>query len=731
MGNWLAMINESFGMEMYSSTTPYYSNVDASDPFFATVQIAVEWDVINPQKDKIDVNKDITWKQALITLVNVGKFVSDDKNDDEKIEYAIEHFDKSIRKYWLKRTIEVSKALELLTTAQSQWVSREYDTVEEVEFKDGVLDLTDQDIDYVMDGDTIIMPETAADIESGDLFVLGAKEGAPTANAHKATSVRKEDGNLIIDTSDDDNLDLDDLVDNLELSGTIVPKMENAIVYDGNGNVISVGDQATIPSNKRSNVMAVGGKSVSKTFDVNGYEVTLKYNLSGDANFSVKITKKLSDDLNLINEVSIDSLKLTHDFSLGRRYALLKFDYQTSETMSAEYSGTPVDLVFGPDNNRNTGLKNFKENLANSYFKGKDSKGTGAKTVKICSVTLANGWVARVCLDVEFVVRVDGTFTIKLTQSGSKGIEYSKGNIRSIKTEKTDRDIQIKAKIETTLSIGPAIYAIGLKKRILGFGFENGVGIDVDMKFNIADSMMHRIEILGASLPPERCESVISASLTEDAMEIKALARANGGTYETELDIVPLKVYSCVEIGAYGIGKLKLSDSYVAKWLGDKIKPIEMPWNDKTICTWHIDNFDWANSKLVWGENPGNLCSFEFIDFEGIEEEEKEETEEETEDDESYMTGNNISLSTMVIVVDPGETYQLRITALPEGYSSDDIVFSCDSESIASVSNSGFITTADSGTAIITAMTKDGVYKTYCSLTVRANTPSGGGVNWD
>lgn len=54
--------------------------------------------------------------------------------------------------------------------------------------------------------------------------------------------------------------------------------------------------------------------------------------------------------------------------------------------------------------------------------------------------------VARVCLDVNFVVKVDGSFEITITNHDSKGIEYKNNNIRFINMSDKDIDISAKAK---------------------------------------------------------------------------------------------------------------------------------------------------------------------------------------------------------------------------------------------------------------------------------------------
>ena len=43
MGQWLALISDSFGMQSYTNEEPYFENVKSNDAAFAYFQMAAEW----------------------------------------------------------------------------------------------------------------------------------------------------------------------------------------------------------------------------------------------------------------------------------------------------------------------------------------------------------------------------------------------------------------------------------------------------------------------------------------------------------------------------------------------------------------------------------------------------------------------------------------------------------------------------------------------------------------
>lgn len=83
--------------------------------------------------------------------------------------------------------------------------------------------------------------------------------------------------------------------------------------------------------------------------------------------------------------------------------------------------------------------------------------------------------------------------------------------------------------------------------------------------------------------------------------------------------------------------------------------------------------------------------------------------------------GGYLSLSSMYIVLDEGTTSSISPATLPEGYSVQDITYSSNRSSIASVDGSGVIYANHEGDAIISMQTTDGKYTSYCAVHVSAD----------
>ena len=415
IGQWLMMVDEAFGMQSYTSDEPYFSNVKSDNPYFAAVQIAAEWDVIDKEKS-LDVNEELTWKDALITLTNVGNFTDIEASDDEKINYAIENFDNSIRSYWMNRVITPEKAVSLLSVAQKMWANREYDhIIEEVTYKEGVVDLTKGSAkidDYSTEDNVVkISKNDNINLKPGDTYVLPQTLNNPFVQVNKVESITSDE-NYIYITNSTDELTIEDIAQDIEIEETFVPTAENSVIYDGNGQVISVGSSVVPQSQRNSNDFSiepmvakntndyeiiplydVQAPKQKHTFTVGDWKINLEYKLNGALDFGVEVetpnllTKKYqkehpSQEITVSASAKINNLKITNDvdYKLFKlKSATLKVDYEQELSGELKFSGKPVNKLYAPEY-QNYGdaadkwKQNFTKNWANSVWKDADAE---------------------------------------------------------------------------------------------------------------------------------------------------------------------------------------------------------------------------------------------------------------------------------------------------------------------------------------------------------------------
>lgn len=747
MGAWLSMINQAFGMDSYLEEKPFFPNIDEKNPYFGAVQIAAEWGVVDSTQ-KLDANKKITWQDALLTLVNVGGFVSESASEEEKINYAIEHFDPSIRKYWMKRTISGEKATALLSAAQEQWATRTYDEhIEEIAYAEGVKDFSASENlveNYqVLENSVIAIPKAEnIEIAAGEVFVLPGNAQTMGTTAYKAESVESDDQYLYIKI-DEDELELTDIAEEIYVQNTFTPTVENSVVYDGNGNILSVGSNL-VASQGDAGVHLLGntgvyqtGTKASHTFKIpsgkkgKDFEVSLSYDLNGEFDLSASVsTPNLLDseetELKLEAGFEISKLKVTNKIDykwFELKEASLRVDYEAKVEGGATLSKKPIDKVLAPAKQNYPGgfFRNFKD-LA---LKDKNAKGVGAKTIKLMSINVFEGGVARVCLDVKLVLELEGSIKLILTESGAKGLEYKKGNLRSINTSDKDFDGQLKGKIELIGSIGPALYVTGLKKAILGVAVGVGVGAEFSYTVHFADQENHLLETSNTSeVMPDMDELFDSLDMYTDAETIRQIAEAQGCTYTNETSgEFKVDINRCLNIQIYLIIQVGLSTgTYAEEILGQSVK---VSWKTtKNLAGVHVENGDFikgfSNMALGFNADAADQCTMKFTPFDKVEETTVSESDatEETNEHLNIPSGDTIVLGEVMTTMNIGEKYYFIIKQIPEGYSTKDLTCSTSDEQIVKINEDGVAVATGQGSVVVTVNTKDNKYSAYMAITV-------------
>lgn len=747
MGEWLYYIANYFGMESYINETPFFANVPQNDEFFAYFQMAAEWEILTPNGD-VTSSTPVKWKDALVQTVNACGAMENEAEDEDKINYAISTFDNSIRKYWMNRCIKTEDALVLLANAQNFWANRKYaESVEKIELSDNVKDLAKSSFQKL--DDSTILINSNDNLNVGDIVCVNDSNGEEEKEYRRIESLSDSENGRVVTTSSD--LELEDVYKEISITDTVSPTLANTVIYSGDGTLAYSGGQVPTnvndtgdvkidnlvysPNNNYKSDNCLDG-SFSQTFKMSGYEISYSLDNSGKLGVTVKSKAELDEngkknlEASLGFEVSDINITKDFDWSLfgGLKSAMLKVDYQTKSSFGIKYTAKS-EKVAAPEYSNGNGkfLTNFKRAII------KDSKASGAKTVAskktipICKLNIYSAGIAKVCLDVRLVFSAEGSISISLTENGSKGVEYKNKNVRFIKVTNKSVDGEIKAKLEATVGFGPALYVIGLKKKLVGIEVQVGAGVVASLKGHLADFQMHLIEEADFNeFSPEDLSSILSSDLgiSANVGDIKAIAESRGGVFETNLLDVPLHIDTCLDISLYIILKLGVTDeSYLVDFVGDKVNLSVDILNEKNckLINYHVDNFDFKNGVLsLTSDASEDHCTLKYVPFDSATDE-TVANEDITERNDSVTVGEVLTMSTMNINLDEGQEYLISITQLPKGYTIDDIIYKTKDSKVASVNSQGVIHASQSGSTIVYAETKDGKYKAFASVIVQTS----------
>lgn len=735
IGQWLGMINTAFGMESFTNDEPYISTIGKNDEYFNTVQIAAEWEVID-ENQVINPRETLKWKDALVTLINAGDFISKKATDTQRIDYAINNFDKNIRTYWMDRYIDVASATNLLIIAQEKWANRTYDTpVEKVQYSKQVKDMSGSDIKVVQDNPSenklILSGEGASKISEGEVFVLPSTNNSLSPKGYKAERIVKENGVTTIETGE--IKELGDFVDELYIENTFSPDLTQAEIYDGNGKLVrtqgnvipqayNLNEEPKIvnllaTSNLNGNIVPLADKT-DFSFETESCKVNVSIKSDG---LSAKIEVPFSENWKGYYEVELSNFKVTNkiDYSWFTLHsAEVKVDYTTKNSIGINREILKKEAVFAPKWSNGNGK--FLTNLKKSVWKNnKNSK--GAKIIKLGSINIASIGVASFSVDVIAKLNVDGSLEVSCTETGCKGIEYKDGNCRIINTSDKDTDVKFRCNAEGTVSITPTVNAFGFA--VIGFKGEVGLGAESSATLHLVDPDNHLLEEISTSdIAPEAYEETTPIGLSADVEEIKKLANLQGGTYEKETNNVNLHLDTCIDINVYFILKIGIEETTMAGKLLNGIN-ITKEWeicgsNNSKICNLHIENFDFISAfKNISFFTDKDQCTQKYKPFEGESETDSKEKNKD-QNNKKVSFGEVLTISSMKEILMPNKESTISVVQLPKGYELKDVIYNSSDMNIVSVDKNGVITGRSEGSTTIVVSTKDRKYSCACSVTV-------------
>lgn len=776
MGQWLALIADSFGMENYLEEEPFFKNVNQGSEYFYAFQTAAEWGILAPS-DEIQATTPVTWKDVLVSLVNAGEFLNDGASDEEKIEYAVNHFDNTIRSYWSDRKIGLADAVRLLDIAQKMWADRKYDDSEKIEqyaFADEVMDFTQSEsLKYMNDGENrILIPyDEVKDLQEGMVYALPANE-ENNVSMNRVKSIEVVDGIAVIENDDTfSEKDAEECIQEVRVRETEQLDFSKITgIYDEYGNPIAIErDDSSVENTSDTLENLVAGSLVYRDDeDMSAEQTGLFDSLKGsikfktpDGKFDISI-KGTSDGLSveatrdfkkidnryrsernqIYGKTSFGNVQVTKDidYKWGKlRAATLKLDFEQklefgTKTSRESRIGKPLEEGKYGKQYLKTVIKEYKNAIQEFSKEMRNSK--CHEDIYICRISIWTVGVASVDFIVKGRITAEGDFKIVVECASSNGIEYKDGHLRYIKTKEIKNcDFVAEGKAEMLVCPGIDV-KLFWKINVAELIVEVGTGVSEKMTMHLFDEEGHELYSETASIAVESANELNEEMNTVSAEDIREVALENGGdwkNYKPEAEVSLMKGI-CLEWKLYPVLRIKLDDSSLVGELAKKMKmnlSLDVLGEKTTRAKGHIDFPNNLQDMLENGVTASKLlginaeCTYSYTPWDKAEEKlESAEAGEDTLqdsilDNEAKLQANNLQLSTIRIFLEPGQTQEIKITNLPVGYELSDIEVEVEDKDIAGFSiRDGVVIGKKEGITKIIVRTKDKKYTAYCAISV-------------
>ena len=397
--------------------------------------------------------------------------------------------------------------------------------------------------------------------------------------------------------------------------------------------------------------------SKNHVFNTDGFRVSYTLNTSG---IDVHVSKN-ENGMNVYVDVSINNVnpKLKwHSKEDDLKNCLFNVSFNSTEKLGVSTGKY-----------RNYHLK-FKDLDSSSFKSLLDSMVEPAKdeleaTIPICKIKTPIPNVPTAFLNLDLLIKLyaSGKAEFVLYNKHNLGFETKNGQIRYINDNTHDLNGIIQASAKAALGINLGLEAAGMK--LADAELDGGIK-------GVLKATLHLYEDDG------------SMKSTESDVSYSALM-------EIAQDNPDVKV--CGDISLYWMLDLIINTSRTKMNKMGFTRTFNILDDDNQVFgnLHHIENGHFVEKCTRTGRAPKNTTEF--------------------------TKSNRIVLDSYAEVLKKGETYQIIVKALPDGYSTKDLVYSSSDPSIATVSN-GLITAIEPGSARIKVQTSDGKHDSLVNILV-------------
>ena len=330
VGQFLTKTADAFGMANYTTTEPYFDNIDSDNTYYEVVQMAGDRDAFT-EYSSLSPEDDITQEMAALILVNVSDLdeYSEASSDvrirnkskllnEEKIKVAVSNglfelssFDSSFSK---NKELSEQEATEAIEKAVSLWADRHYENKLEYEVAEGVIDLSL--------GDDAISPDDFSYVPNPDNVSNNISENG--------------DNNF----SDESEAPVDDVILSAELSKQILSStgtdnsdssnLESITLPDGT--VLSQGDTYLLPATDDSSMQAFIVDEITtdgEQIKISNSSVPDVATDTGDENILISDVFNSLEQMGTINAEEMDLTQYAITDGLGNKLQWAEDDIET------------------------------------------------------------------------------------------------------------------------------------------------------------------------------------------------------------------------------------------------------------------------------------------------------------------------------------------------------------------------------------------------------------------
>ena len=470
---WIQMLSNAFSMNEYQETEPYYSDVQADNPYFAAVQSAYEWG-ITPKEESFDGDRKANGEYiALTEMKAIGKYkvqiylgLTDEPTDEQYLQVADEMG--LVTRSQIKSTFTTEQCESVIDRAKEMFLDDLWvDDFVKVDYQEGTVILSEEDFQELPEdekklkltreasdglgvGVTIVYPDKNGLMAAGVVSEIGT-DGTVTVVDADCTKVVQS---MIL--SDIEEITVDDF---LEAYG--IDRSQGKPLDDNDISLLSAdevqGDNELLTWTQNIPLMNEAGMSFIVHGDLDHGDVSVELvDNATDTKFDLPLDGKISHDDETENSVEI---------AVGVKNILVGAQV-VSNGMTANYSDPDyIDIQCSSDVEIKGSAKFHAEKeiplQAISLHLGKDAKGNSLFAIDL-------GFFLKFEADGTIELKVSFPQNASVVYEKNVGVRYPQFNIGNPSAEvKAECDLGAYIEFKAMLEI--------FKHKLINFSIEGGV----------------------------------------------------------------------------------------------------------------------------------------------------------------------------------------------------------------------------------------------------------------
>lgn len=741
--SWVENVGKYFGMTDYLSDTPYFSDIPTTSPIFNYVQSCYEWGAISTTSEKFNPDDVATLGFAVCSVSMIIKGGEEGLTNEELLNYAVvndlitvEEKEKS-----LNEGLSPQRASDLVVAAELIYLTENIEIINELTVKEDVENYTEvgNKITYVSENVYLMDATVAEKLEINDIIAVPGNDGINNEVAVKVVTIKdNSDGTYTVNTVQPD---ISEVFSEINIQGTRYADYDNFVPVEG-VSVTPLQQDATPTAYKGISTREFASIRYETVIADDGNPIQLanggtkaNFELSVELNSKGKI--KTSEKVSVSNdyfEIGVDSNgKLSVTDKKGLITENVKVDYNTPNANDEDLKLFSEELGI----NVNEMIDNHSSSLINDYCAGIISADKLETSLRRAAVREAfsktgefsSGW------------SISGKVQVKnlaITPDIQFGKLFGKTNVFDFKkaTVRVTGDIvntlTVKGKLSGEKKIGDLPFTTPVPGLTINLQFFVYFEANGELSVTTKVSIDNKIEVKKGTLPKTTNNTTLTNEI-EAKIDIEAGVAAGVGIHILGFDVFSIRVK--VGLGADISGgyveevnvektaeEIVYTETYKITADGGIYFPlITLEVNQtkgnilgklglkvsKDITT----KESIKNGGGVYISFYGNSGGYEYVILE------RKITISIDEEETGPVTGDYLLLSDLAININVGETYNLVIENLPEGYIEKDIIWSSGDANIATVAG-GTVSAISAGSTVVTAKTSDGKYEASCNVII-------------